>query len=144
MSRLWKNRSWKRSLWEGKLGVTPDADPMKTAAEWTLSAYPLPQPSAREYDNLSVNQTLLDYLELFEIITPVKVSVLEQMMWCHPNRAFIESMLEGLRDGFWPWAMTAQAGYPVTHDESRPIQLLKEKEQFLEKQMKHELCFTKL
>jgi len=47
-------------------------------------------------------------------------------------------VLVGLQVGFWPWATTNREGYPVTHDESRAIQLSTEKEEFLERQMEHE------
>jgi len=116
---------------------TPDADPLKTVVEWTLLALLLPCSPAVEYDNLSANQMFEDYPDLFEIVTLVKVSVLEHMTRHHPNQVFVESVLEGLRDSFWLLATMAKDSYPVTHDELKPIQLTVEKEQFLDKQIEH-------
>jgi len=95
----------------------------------------LPSPPLDEYSNLSVNKTLSSYPELFEVVIPIKLPVLEQMMRSHPNQAFVKSILEGLQSGFWPWASTRKAGYPLMHDETKPVKLTEEKERFLEQEM---------
>jgi len=117
---------------------SPDADPMVTAAEWTLSALPLPRPPVKEYGNLAACQTLSNYPKLFKIVTPLKIHALEFLLKSHPNRAFVESVLDGLREGLWPWASTVIEGYPTTLDKSKTISLSLEKEEFLRKQLLHE------
>jgi hypothetical protein len=48
----------------------PDSNPKLTAAEWTLTAHPLPRPPPSEFENLPVNQTLEEHPDLFKIVTP--------------------------------------------------------------------------
>lgn len=116
----------------------PDADVKITAAVWTQTARPLQRPPQSELENLPALRTLEERPELFKIVTPVKVEVLRRLTLSHPNQPFVESVLEGLVRGFWPWASTVREGYPVTHDESRSLKLSPEKEEFLRKQVRHE------
>lgn len=121
-----------------------DSDPKLTAAEWTEIARPLQRPSSTEFDNLPVRKTIDDHPDLFKIVTPINVPKLRSLTESHPNRPFVESVLEGLENGFWPWANTSLEGYPITHDESRPLQLSSEKEEFLLGQIKHERSLERM
>ncbi|PFH46416.1 hypothetical protein AMATHDRAFT_128836, partial [Amanita thiersii Skay4041] len=85
-------------------------------ADWSLTAEPLPRPPAAELYALQVVKTLKHHPELFKIVTPIKVDKFEQLLKSHPNRAFVDSVCVGLREGFWPWADTLREGYPVTND----------------------------
>ena len=125
-------RYLRHNLW------TPDTDPKLVAAVWTHTARPLPRPPHPEIDNLAVRQTLEENPDLFKIVTLIKVDVLRRLTQSHPNRPFVESVLEGFTHGFWPWTRTLCEGYPLTHDESRPLKLSPEKEEFLRKQIQHE------
>jgi hypothetical protein len=109
-----------------------------TAAVWTLTARPLPRPPQSEYENFPVKQTIEAHPELFQIVMPINVDALERLTDFHPNCPFVESILEGLRCGFWPWANTRREGYPTTHDESRLLLLSPKKESFLNNQIQHE------
>ena len=40
----------------------------------------------------------------------------------------------GLREGFWPWADTLREGFPITHDESRPMTDDEEQASFIREQ----------
>jgi hypothetical protein len=82
--------------------------------------------------------------DLFSIVTPVNVQALERLTRTHPNRHFVESVLQGFEEGFWPWANTVQPGYPLTHDESKPLQLSPEKEEFLSNQIEHERSLNRM
>lgn len=116
----------------------PESNPKVTVAEWTLTARPLLCPPVTEFENQLALQTIAERPDLFKIVTPVKVDVLEKLTASHPNRPFVESVLEGLRFGFWLWATTNKEGYPLTHDESKEIHLTEEKRQFVLDQVKHE------
>ena len=109
-----------------------------TAAEWTEFAEPLPRPPPCKYENFSVHQSLSERPDLFRIVSPIKVEVLEELLKTHPNKVFITSVMDGLRYGFWLWATTNKEGYPTTHDESKQLTLTEEKESFLRKQLVHE------
>ena len=117
---------------------TPDVDPSRTAADWTMVARPLARPFLFELEHPVINQTLSNFPHLFRIVTPVNVEAFERLLRRHPNRAFVDSVLDGFRFGFWPWAKTIREDYPLTHDESRPLELNSEKEAFLTSQLKHE------
>jgi hypothetical protein len=82
--------------------------------------------------------TLRERPELFGIVTPINVEALERLTATHPNRPFVESVIEGLRSGFWPWARTDKEDYPVTLDASKPIRLDEEKQSFILAQLEHE------
>jgi len=119
-------------------------DPMMSAAEWMLSASRLPPPPQNEYENLAAIRMIEDNPTLFKIVTPIKVDVLEILLESHPNQPFVNSVLDGLRKGFWPWASIIKDGYPVTLDKSRPICLTPEKEDFLNEQLKHEQSLERM
>lgn len=126
---------------EVKLGLKPkylrqnlwstESDARMVAYEWTETAEPLPRPPPSEYENLSALRTLEARPDLFKVISPIRVDVFERLLKDHPNQRFVSSVLEGLREGFWPWATTVREDYPVTHDETRPVNLTAEKESFL-------------
>ena len=44
----------------------------------------------------------------------------------------------------WPWAQTICDGYPLTHDESRHLQLTPEKQTFLSEQIRHEQSLERM
>ena len=57
--------------------------------------------------------------DLFKIITPIKVDRLEHLLANHPNRPFVESLLQSLKVGFWPWADTSLEPVEVTRNNNR-------------------------
>jgi hypothetical protein len=66
--------------------------------------------------------TIAENQNLFKIVTPINVDHLESLLLDHPNRSFIDSVLVGLREGFWPWAEVNDNEYPMTWDNSdRPL-----------------------
>ena len=115
-----------------------DSDPLMTTAGWTETARPLQGPSPSEFTNVLACHTIDKHPDLFKIVTPINVSKLRELTASHPNRPFVESVLNGLSVGFWPWANTTLDSYPITHDESRPLRLSSEKEEFLQSQIQHE------
>jgi hypothetical protein len=127
-----KPRYLRYNLW------SPDADPKTTAVDWTLSAKALPRHSLEELRNEPALGTIAERPELFKIVSPINVSAFERLTVAHPNRPFVESVIEGIKSGFWPWASTIKEGYPLTHDESKQVYLTEEKEKFLLDQVQHE------
>ena len=105
----------RHNLWKEGSSLSP------TTAEWSETARPLPRPSHAELSNPIINKTIADNPSLFQVHTPIKVDVFESLLKDHPNPAFVKSVCVGLREGFWPWADTSSGGFPLTHDESRPM-----------------------
>jgi hypothetical protein len=105
----------RHNLWEEELILSD------TTAEWSERAKPLPRPPLSEILNSVSSKTIAEHPDLFQIRTPINVDVFESLLKDHPNPLFVKSVCEGLREGFWPWADTLSDGFPVTHDEARPM-----------------------
>ncbi|OBZ76275.1 hypothetical protein A0H81_03450 [Grifola frondosa] len=90
------------------------------AADASLTQSPLPEVPAIERRNPIVNATLAARPDLFAIVTPINVDHFQFLLRNHPNPEFVASVIQGLREGFWPWADAAPAHYPITWDEDRP------------------------
>lgn len=91
------------------------------AANWTITAAPLPPPPPAELSNPLITSTLESYPYLFDIVMPIKVDRFEALLVSHPNQPFVQSICQGLRHGFWPPGANTHAGiYSDTHDASLP------------------------
>lgn len=89
-----------------------------TLLQWSYTAKPLPLPPQTELNNFRVTQTLGLHPDLFKIITPIKTDVLERLVASHLNRPFVTSVIQSLKNGFWPYADTKPFTYPLTCDMS--------------------------
>jgi hypothetical protein len=90
-------------------------------AKSSLYVNPLPSPGIRDFSETALT-SLKSRPDLFAIITPINITVFRELLQNHPNCAFVESILKGLSEGFWPCADTALDGYPLTWDNSyRPL-----------------------
>ena len=90
----------------------------RSCAEWTEVARPLATIPQIELSNISANDTISRLPHLFEVSTPINSGRLETLLEHHPNPSFVKSVLDGLRNGFWPWADTHIGEYPDIVDES--------------------------
>jgi hypothetical protein len=86
-------------------------------AQYTEVDEPLPRPPPREFANAHAMKTISDHPDLFRVPQVIKVNRLESLLRRHPNQPFVQSVLAGLREGFWPWMDTHHDdGYPLTYD----------------------------
>ncbi|THH16009.1 hypothetical protein EUX98_g9370 [Antrodiella citrinella] len=91
-------RRFRGFLWcQEETAVTPSA----TASE-TLRPIPGPPPAA--LNDAAAWNTINSHPHLFPIKTPIDVDRFETLLISHPNRPLVESMIHGLRYGFWPFA----------------------------------------
>ena len=114
------------SLWRSvprfAKGTCLDSKGTPSAALATEIADPLPPPPPRSKLNESAYTTIDNYQELFKIVTPINIDKFEAYLINHPNRAYVDSVCRGLRDGFWPWATHDDPNLWKTYDNShRPI-----------------------
>ncbi|KAJ7019487.1 hypothetical protein C8F04DRAFT_874840, partial [Mycena alexandri] len=80
---------------------------------------PLLRPPAYEFQNAPAMRTISENPDLFQNPRVIEADRLESLLKRHPNQPFVQSVLAGLRDGFWPWMNTHHAdGYPETWDNS--------------------------
>lgn len=123
----------------------PEAEFKPTTAEWMLTAEPLPRPPRAELTNQIVADTIEKNPDLFQVVTPIQVDVFERLHTSHPNRAFVDSLCLGFREGFWPWANTLYHDYPQENNQSRPTPSDECKAAFLRSQLEIERakgCFS--
>lgn len=77
---------------------------------------PLPRVPSKELENDIVTKTIRDNEHLFRIVTPINIDRFASLLTNHPNQPYVQSVLTGLREGFWPWADTRHDTYPITQD----------------------------
>jgi hypothetical protein len=90
----------------------PDGTVAETTAEWTKRARPLPRPLTVQTMHPVLRETVIQNPTLFNIVTPIKIKVFEDLLRDHPNRYFVKAVCEGLRYRFWPWADIWKPRYP--------------------------------
>ena len=61
-------------------------------------------------------QTICGQPDLFKIVCQIRVDVFKQLLTHHLNQPFIDSVIVGLWEGFWPFADTMKEGYPKLWD----------------------------
>ncbi|GBE80967.1 hypothetical protein SCP_0306900 [Sparassis crispa] len=77
---------------------------------------PIPGPPQNELNNPVSLRTITDNSDLFQVVTPIAVDCFEALLSSHPNRPLVDSVLRGLREGFWPFAETDHLEFPDTWD----------------------------
>ncbi|KAF8803587.1 hypothetical protein BYT27DRAFT_7225943 [Phlegmacium glaucopus] len=87
-----RHNLWFLNLWDQSSVFSP------ITAEWSLYTPPLPRPLLSELSNPVVQKTIADNLNLFKIVTPIKVDVFESLLSNHPNQPFVQSVCTGLRE----------------------------------------------
>ena len=90
----------------------------RSCTEWTEIARPLASVPVVEFSNTLACRTIEQHPALFTVETPIDVDEFESLLGNHPNPLFVQSVIKGLRNGFWPWADTHLGEYPDTLDES--------------------------
>lgn len=106
------------------------------AALSTLHAPPLPSPPVHLTTNESVVIALQQYHAEIKVETPFDVACLERFLGGHPNRAFVDSVLHGLREGFWPLSETEwkdelqcpEGNYPMEESDLEALRAFRDKE----------------
>jgi hypothetical protein len=130
-----KRPRWARDfLWEThEISESPSAQATETAP-------PVPGPPENELHNEIGLRTIHEHSDLFKIVTPVDVDLFESLLKHHPNRPLIDSVCQGFRQGFWPWAQTDQPGYPTTWDNADRVISNPTHQQFLREQQDTEIA----
>lgn len=96
------------------------------------SLRPTPGPPPSELNNTTAWRTITSHPELFDVVTPVDVDRFEAALRTHPNRPLVESVVSGLREGFWPFADFEGLTFPVTWDEVSRQELTPEALEFIQ------------
>ncbi len=100
---------WQYNLWRA------DNQKPMTTTKWSEMAIPLPRPPNLELENTVANDTITSHAHLFNVKTPINVDVFQSLLFHHPNRPFVDSVLAGLQEGFWPWANMLSPHFPSSY-----------------------------
>ena len=76
---------------------------LSPAAHDTEMAPPLPSPPEHLLQDPIINSTLSSLGDAIKVETPFNVDRLEALLVDHPNQPFVQSVMKGLREGFWPF-----------------------------------------
>lgn len=91
--------------------------PVTPSATRSETLRPLPRPPESELNNAQAWRTIRTHPHLFRVVTPINVDRFEAALALHPNRPLVESVVTGLREGFWPFADFADLDLPETWEE---------------------------
>ncbi|KAJ8517701.1 hypothetical protein ONZ45_g5144 [Pleurotus djamor] len=72
------------------------------SALYTETAPPLPSPPQHLLNDPIIQAALHAAGDNIKVETPFNVDRFELLLRSHPNRPFVDSVLKGLREGFWP------------------------------------------
>jgi hypothetical protein len=78
-------------------------DVISPSAIYTESAPPLPSPPRHLLDNPTIQESIRSLGDAIKVETPFDVDKFELLLADHPNQPFVESVMKGLREGFWPF-----------------------------------------
>jgi hypothetical protein len=112
-----------------------------TTASITERIPPVPGLPQNELLDVTKLNVIKNYPHLFHITTPIRVNRFHELLASHPNRPLVESVCEGLRVGFWPWAVTGYySDVPSIVDNAR-LQKIRNPEhlRFMEEQRDEEI-----
>jgi hypothetical protein len=124
-------------IWEGNI------EGISHLALISESLPPLPSVPEDELKNDIVSNTISNNEHLFDIVTPINIDRLASLLVNHPNPLFVTSVLQGLREGFWPWANTQHEVYPITKDYFKPREHEEHIKLFLRQQRDEEISLNR-
>ena len=76
---------------------------MSPSALYTETAPPFRPPPEQLIKDPMIQTSLQHMKDFIKVETPFNVDKLESLLHDHPNQPFVESVMKGLRDGFWPF-----------------------------------------
>lgn len=93
----------KRAVRRGFEWDWPSAPGFSNAVDSSLTASPLDDPPPLSADPAAAS-ALSQYPSTFDIVSPIDVDMFAFLLTDHPNQPFVDSVVRGLRRGFWPMA----------------------------------------
>lgn len=79
-----------------------NAYPYSLAIDSTLIVPPFRRPPSHVTQDPASFLTISTHPHLFEVSSPLNVDEVEKFLSIHPNRPLVDSVILGLREGFWP------------------------------------------
>ena len=81
--------------------ITPND--LSPSAINTEIAPPLPTPPLHLLNDPQIQSSLHSLRDYIKVETPFNIDKFELLLTDHPNRPFVQSVMRGLREGFWPF-----------------------------------------
>ncbi|KAJ3520802.1 hypothetical protein NMY22_g12584 [Coprinellus aureogranulatus] len=78
-------------------------DSISPSAINTETAVPLASPPAQLVNDSRIQDTIRRLGPAIRVDTPFNVNKFEELLIDHPNQPFVQSVMRGLREGFWPF-----------------------------------------
>jgi hypothetical protein len=79
------------------------SSPLSPSALATETALPLASPPSHVIDDKDIQSSLHALRKYIRVETPFNVDRFESMLYDHPNQPFVNSVMNSLRYGFWPF-----------------------------------------
>ena len=89
-------------IWNNKASLIKDPYLSPVVAS-TLSIELLPSPPSHLMNDLKIITALHTLDRYIDVSTPFNVDKLELLLSSHPNQPFVLSVMQSLREGFWPF-----------------------------------------
>ena len=70
----------------------------------------------------TLTKIIHDHPKLCKVVTPLNVVLLSVLLHDHPNRPFVDSVVKGLTEGFWPLATGLPAPHKVQDNHGSSLQ----------------------
>jgi hypothetical protein len=78
-------------------------DDISPLALYTESTPPLPSPPQHLLDDPKLQESIHSLGDAIKVETPFNVDKFELLLADHPNQPFVQSVMQGIREGFWPF-----------------------------------------
>lgn len=112
---------------------SPNVSP---AAILTETAAPLPTPPDHLINDPTIQASLLSYAEHIKVETPFNIDAFQSLLADHPNQPLVQSVITGLREGFWPlndgdWKLEledVEGNYPMDNNDLAVLRAFRDKE----------------
>jgi hypothetical protein len=78
-------------------------DDISPLALYTESTPPLLSPPQHLLDDPKLQESIHSLGDAIKVETPFNVDKFELLLADHPNQLFVQSVMQGIREGFWPF-----------------------------------------
>lgn len=135
--RLTSNKGPSASVGRGLVWEDDGETSFSPCSQLSLTADPLPDRPPPRLLPPKLVRTVEKHPDIFKVVTTLNVDAFEGLLRKHPNRPFVRSVVQGFRQGFWPFANVPRARNTV--DESKGSTKKPEFRNFLEEQRDKEV-----
>jgi len=90
-------------FWQGYVWTDSTSDSVSPSACYTEYVPPLPSCPQHLVEDAAIQASICALGDSIKVETPFDVDKFELLLVNHPNQLFIQSVMKGLQEGFWPF-----------------------------------------